>query len=158
MKSQKRTISPALYFIIISSWTNLIFLVVGVVLLSLVSIKLLSSTFLIIIFFLIWKGAIVGLAVRFSFNKAHNKEFLVKFTGSYLGRFFGLIIGAFWGGEIFKMLNQENTIGFIIGALAFYFTGRWIGPKVSVTIAGKVDKVFSLSETTQQEKTVEPKK
>ena len=131
MQNSKRTVSPFLYFILISSLTNFVFLLIGMVELALISVKLSGIGLLIIVFLLLWKGALVGFVSWFSHKKTNNKDFLVKFIGIYLGRLFGIIIGGFLGYEIADTLKQSNLIGFVIGALAFYFTGRWIGSKIS---------------------------
>jgi len=152
MQSSKRTISPLLYFIIISSLTNLTFLVAGIALLAFFSVKLSGFGLQIIIFLLLWKGGIVGLVAWSSNRKANNKEFLVKFIGIYLGRFFGIFIGGFVGVRISTIFKQADIIGFIIGALAFYFVGRWIGSKISAIIGEQLDKAFSIPETQEAEK------
>lgn len=147
MQSSKRTVSPFLYFILISSLTNLVFLLIGMVGLALFSVKLSGIGLLIIVFLLLWKGALVGFVSWFSHKKANNKDFLVKFIGIYLGRFFGIIIGGFLGYEVAETLKQSNLIGFVIGALAFYFAGRWIGSKISTLIGVQLDSVLSIPES-----------
>jgi len=146
VKSSKRTISPLLYFILISSFTNLAFLVFGIVLLALFAVKLSDIGLQIIIFLLFWKGGLVGFVSWYWHKRADNKDFLVKFIGIYLGRFFGIIIGGFIGYRIFDTLKQSNFIGLIVGALALYFAGRWVGSKVSIQIGKQLDKVFSIPE------------
>jgi hypothetical protein len=81
----------------------------------------------------------------------------VKFIGIYLGRFYGLLIGGFLGARIAGMFRQADIIGFMIGALAFYFAGRWVGSKTSITIGNLLDKVFSFTKADEQEKVVEAK-
>jgi len=157
MQSSKRTISPLLYFILISSLTNLTFLVAGIVLLAFFSVKLSGFGLQIIIFLLLWKGALVGFVSWFLHKKANNKDFLVKFIGMYLGRFFGIFIGGFVGAKISAIFKQADIIGFIIGALAFYFAGRWIGSKVSILMGQQLDKVFSIPETQEVEKIADTK-
>lgn len=147
MQSSKRTISPFWYFILISSLTNLVFLLVGIVTLAVFSVRLSSFGLQIIIFLLVWKGALVGFVSWFSHKKANNKDFLVKFIGIYLGRFFGIILGGFLGYEVADTLKQSSLIGFVIGALAFYFAGRWIGSKVSILIGSQLDRVLSIPES-----------
>ena len=146
MQSSKKTISPLLYFILISSLTNLAFLVIGIVLIALFSVDLSGIGLQIIIFLLLWKGGLVGFVSWYLHKKANNKDFLVKSIGIYLGRFFGIFIGGFLGYRIFDTLEQLDVIGFIVGALAFYFAGRWIGSKVSILIGKQLDKVFSIPE------------
>lgn len=147
MQNPKRTISPLLYFILISSLTNLVFLIIGMVGLALLSVKLSGLGLLIIIFLLVWKGALVGFVSWFSHKKANNKDFLVKFIGIYLGRFFGIVLGGFLGYEVADTLKLSNLIGFVIGALAFYFAGRWIGSKTSILIGAQLDKILSIPES-----------
>jgi len=157
MQNERKPISSLLYFILISSLTNLTFLVAGIALLALFSFQLTGFALQIIIFLLLWKGGLVGLVAWFSHKKAYNKEFLVKFVGIYLGRFFGIFVGGFLGARISNMLKQADIIGFIVGALAFYFAGRWIGSKVSVLIGEQLDKVFYISETPESEKIADVK-
>jgi hypothetical protein len=101
MQGSKRIISPLWYFILISSLTNLAFLIVGFVLLALFGVRLSSLGIQVIVFLLLWKGALVGFVSWFSHKKANNKDFLVKFIGIYLGRFFGILMGGFLGYKIF---------------------------------------------------------
>jgi hypothetical protein len=115
--------------------------------LALFSVKLSGIGLLIIVFLLLWKGALVGFVSWFSHKKANNKDFLVMFIGLYLGRFFGIIIGGFIGYEVADTLKQSNLIGFVIGALAFYFAGRWIGSKISTLIGAQLDKVLFIPES-----------
>jgi hypothetical protein len=157
MQSAKKTISPLLYFILISSLTNLVFLAVGIVLLALFSVKLSSFGLQIIMFLLLWKGVLVGFVAWFSHKRANNKDFLVTFIGIYLGRFFGLLIGGFVGAQIFEAINQSGIIGLIVGALALYFAGRWIGSKVSMQIGKQLERVFYVPGTQISEKIVDIK-
>lgn len=147
MQSSQKTISPFFYFILISSLTNLVFLLIGMVEFALFSVKLSGTGLLIIIFLLLWKGALVGFVSWFSHKKTNNKDFLVKFIGIYLGRFSGILIGGFLGYEIANTFKQSNFIGFVVGALAFYFLGRWIGSKISTLIGTQLDKVISIPES-----------
>ena len=146
MQSAKRRISPFLYFILLSSLTNLIFLLIGIGLLALCSVKLSGPVFPIVVFFLIWKGGLVGFVTWVSHKNANNKDFLVKFIGIYFGRFFGIFIGGILGYEFSDITKQLTIIGFIVGALIFYFAGRWVGSKVSVLVAAQLDKVFAIPE------------
>ena len=157
MQSSKRTISPLWYFILISSLTNLAFLLVGMVVLALFSVKLSGIGLYIIIFLLLWKGALVGFISWSSHKKANNKDFLVKFIGIYLGRFFGILIGGFLGYEIANTLKLSNLIGFVVGALVIYLAGRWIGSKISVLIGIQLDKAFSIPEPQVTEKVADAK-
>ena len=65
----------------------------------------------------------------------------------YLGRFFGLLIGGFLGARILNLFKQPEIIGIIVGALVFYFAGRWFGAKVSIQIGRQLDKVIFITET-----------
>jgi hypothetical protein len=151
MQSAKRTISPLLYFILIASLTNLVFLGLGMAVLAILSFDLSTFGLQILMFLLLWKGALVGFLSWFWHKRANNKDFLVKFIGIYLGRFFGIFIGGFLGGRIFNTLELSTLIGFIIGALAFYFAGRWIGSRVSTLIGQQLEKIFDLPETQKPE-------
>lgn len=150
MPDRSKEISSLWYFILISGLTNLMFLLAGIVL-NLISFQLNALAVKIIIFVLIWKGGIVGFVAWFSYKKMYNKEFLVKFIGIYLGRFFGIFVGGFLGVRVSKMLNRADLLGFIIGALVFYFAGRWIGSTVSTSIGKLLDKFFYISEKPQSE-------
>jgi hypothetical protein len=152
MQNKRKEISSLWYFILVSSLTNLTFLLAGVVLLALFSFQLSSFAAKIIIFLLLWKGGIVGFVTWFSHKKIYNKEFLVKFIGIYLGRFFGIFVGGFLGVRISNVLNQSDLIGFILGALIFYFAGRWLGSKVSTMIGEQLDKVFYIPELSPSER------
>jgi hypothetical protein len=143
----QRTISPLLYFILVSSLTNLTFLIAGIALLAPFSVNFSSAVLQIIIILLLWKGVLVGLVSWLIHKKANNKDFLVMFIGMYLGRFLGILIGGFLGARILNSYKQPEIFGIIVGALAVYFVGRWIGAKVSIQIGRQVDKVFYIKET-----------
>ena len=145
MLIQKRDISPTLYFIIISFLTDLLYIVVGAVIIIIISIRSWKTWAPIFSFFLLWKGVLVGIAVRLLYKDPDKKDYLIKFIGSYYGRFFGLIFGAYLGSLLFNTFEIESVIGFIIGALALFFLGGWKGSVVSNVIALKVDKILSFS-------------
>lgn len=146
MQQAKKTISPLVYFVILTSLINLIFILIGIAILAPLYIKLDHIAVIVIVILLLWKGVVVGYITWLFQKQSHNKEFAVKFIGLYYGRFFGIIIGGFWGGRIALILRQADIIGFLIGALALYFIGRWIGPKVSIAIDNLLDKVVSIPE------------
>jgi hypothetical protein len=151
MQTNKKTISPLLYYNIISILTTAVFLIVGIVSIILFSGKAVTNLVIIIaVFFLLWKGAIVAFGVRF-FSESQTRDFLVRFLGAYHGRFYGLILGALLGAGIAKLLNFETFAGSILGALPFYFLGRWVGTKVSSAIGGQLEKIFVIPEFHAQE-------
>jgi hypothetical protein len=152
MQNERKFISPLLYYLLLSGLTDLAFIVVGIFALALLPLKLANLAILIIIILLLWKGALVGFITWFFQKQSHNKELSVKFIGLYFGRFFGIIIGGFLGARIAEIFGQANIIGFIIGALALYFIGRWTGSKVSITIGKQLDKVVSIKEYQLQDK------
>jgi len=150
MESKKITVKPFLYYMLLSSLTNLAFMVVGLVALTLLSFSIKGEVVTIIGIVLLWKGALVGFITWAYHRQSHNKEFAVKFIGLYLGRFFGIFIGGFLGASIANLVTPRFVfLGFIIGALSFYFVGRWIGAKISFTISGQLDKVVSIIEIEQ---------
>ena len=158
MQSERKQISPLLYYILLSGLTGLTFVLVGVIAFILSSLKIIDNAILIVLtILLLWKGVLVGFLMWFFFRKFHNKEFAVKFIGRYHGRFFGLIIGGFLGLRIANVLGLEDIIFIVVGALALYFFGRGVGSEVSITISGQLDKLFSITETQQSQKVVEAK-
>jgi hypothetical protein len=146
MQEAKKTISPLVYFVILTSLINLIFIIIGIAILAPLYIKLDQIAVIVIVILLLCKGGVVGFITWLFQKQSHNKEFAVKFIGLYYGRFFGIFIGGFCGGRIALILRQADIIGFFIGALALYFIGRWIGPKVSIAIDNQLDKVVSIPE------------
>jgi hypothetical protein len=130
---------------------------VGIVLLVLFSIQLSGLGLQIIAFLLLWKGALVGFVAWFSHKRTNNRDFLVKFIGIYLGRFFGLFVGGFLGAQILDVFNQSEIIGVIIGALVFYFAGRWIGSRVSSQISKRLDTIVYIPETQEVRKSADVK-
>jgi len=133
---------------LLSSLTNLVFMVIGLIAITLFSLSIKGEVVSIIGIVLLWKGALVGFITWVYHRQSNNKEFAVKFIGFYLGRFFGIFIGAFLGVRIVALVGlRMEFVGFIIGALSFYFVGRWIGAKTSFTISGQLDKVVSIIET-----------
>jgi hypothetical protein len=158
VQNNRKEISTLLYYMLLSSLTSIVFIVAGLVLFALSSLRITDPIGIVIISaLLVWKGALVGFVTWSFHKKSHNQEFAVKFIGLYLGRFYGTFIGGFLGARIAGMFRQADIFGFIVGALAFYFAGRWIGSTTSVTISGLLDKVFSITKTEEQEKVVEAK-
>jgi hypothetical protein len=158
MQSERKQVSPLLYYTLLSGLTNLTFVVFGVVIFALSSLRIIDNIIVIVLTILVlWKGFLVGFLIWFFFKKTHNKEFGVKFIGHYLGRFFGIFIGGFLGLRIAHLVRLADITGIIVGALAFYFIGRWIGPKVSIAIGGQLDKLFSFADTPESQKVIEGK-
>jgi hypothetical protein len=136
MQNEKRTMSLLLYYLLVSSLTNLVFAAFGTTIFLLVSHASKFDTILIVIilFVLLQKSLIVGYVTHSAHKQGRfNKVSGTSFVGLYFGRFFGLIIGAFIGSQIAK------GIGAIIGALLFYFAGRWVGSKVGFFIGRLFD-------------------
>lgn len=157
MQTNKKTISPLLYYNIVSILTILVFLIIGIVAIIPFSVKAVDNLVVIIaVFFLLWKGAIVAFVTRF-FLKSQSMDFVVKFIGLYHGRFYGLILGALLGAGIAKLLNFETFAGSIVGALPFFFLGRWVGTKVSSAIGGQLEKIFVIPEFHAQENAFQPR-
>jgi hypothetical protein len=139
--------SLLLYYLLVSSLTNLVFVAFGTLIFYLVSP---SSKFdiiliVIILFVLLHKSLIVGYVT----NSAHkqgrfDKVSGTKFIGFYFGRFFGLIIGAFIGFQL------GSGIGAIAGALLFYFAGRWAGSKVGFFIGHLLDSNLPVANITEK--------
>lgn len=157
MQDTRRIISLRLYFIIISSVTNLTFIVVGIILLTLFSFQLTSPLIIFLIIFLLWKGVVVGLISWFTNKYSTNKEFLVKFIGRYLGSFFGMFLGSFAGANVINIFKLPLLLGVFTGGFAFYFAGRWVGPKVSGMIGNQLGKTFSIPEPPPVERIVNEK-
>jgi hypothetical protein len=147
MHNEKRTISPLLYYLLTAGLTNLIFVVVGAVVVVLLSPTLKLDTILVgvIIFVLLQKSLIVGY-VTYSFHKQgrFDKVSGTRVIGFYFGRLFGLLIGAFIGSKI------GGGIGALIGAIAFYFLGRWIGFKVGFVVGRLLDKNLPVADLSEK--------
>jgi predicted MFS family arabinose efflux permease len=148
MQNERKAIAPFLYYTIVSSLTSLVFIVVGLFVFTLLSYRITNAfAITVILVLLLWKDVIVAGFMTWSFHKySDNKDFAVKYIGLYLGHFYGIFIGGFLGARIANLLGLADIIGFMIGALALYFIGRWIGSRVSITIGDQVDKVVSLKE------------
>jgi hypothetical protein len=147
LKNKKRTLSLLIYYFLDASLTNLVFVLVGASVFILVSHSLKLDTILIVIVFfaLLLKSLLVGFITYFAQKKSlFDKESGTKFIGFYFGRFFSLIIGGFLGFEI------AQGIGAIIGAVSFYFIGRWLGPKVSFLICHLLDSNFSIADISEK--------
>ena len=157
MQNERITISPLLYYTLTSSLTTLVFIAAGIFALALFSVDLTNPAVIIVTIVLLGKGVPVGFVTWFWYKRSHNKELAVKFIGFYLGRFFGLIFGGFLGARIADMFRQAEIIGILAGALALYFTGRWIGSGLSATVSGQLDKVFALLGTQEPERSEEAK-
>ena len=100
MQTNKKAISPLLYYNIVSILTTVVFLITGIFSIILFSVKAVDNLVIIIaVFFLLWKGAIVAFVTRF-FLKSQSKDFVVRFIGNYHGRFYGMILGGFLGAVV----------------------------------------------------------
>jgi hypothetical protein len=156
MQNERKAIAPFLYYTIVSSLTSLVFIVVGLFVFTLLSYRITNAfAITVILVLLLWKDVIVAGFMTWSFHKySDNKDFAVKYIGLYLGHFYGIFIGGFLGARIANLLGLADIIGFMIGALALYFIGRWIGSRVSITIGDQVDKVVSLKEYQLKDKVV----
>ncbi len=145
MQNEKRKLSLLLYYSLTSSLTNLFFVAFGAIVFTLFPSSLLSSKFdvitiILILSILLPKSLVVGYGTNFAHKLTRfDKVSGTKFIGFYYGRFFGLCIGAFLGFEIAKI------IGIIIGAISFYFAGRWIGPKIGFFIGHLIDRNLSVA-------------
>jgi uncharacterized membrane protein YdjX (TVP38/TMEM64 family) len=142
MQSEKRTISLLSYYLLVSSLTNLVCLVITVVLLSLLPPieKFDKVTIIIAAIFLFIKGLLVGLVIHYYPNQLkYDQVFRTNFIGFYWGRLYGLILGAFLGAAVW------NWLGAIIGALSLYFIGRWLGPMTSRQIGNLLELAWPIS-------------
>ena len=93
--------SLLLYYLLVSSLTNLAFSAFGTIIFLLVSQTSKIDTILIVIilFVLLQKSLIVGYVTHLAHKQARfDKVSGTRFIGIYFGRFFGLIIGAFGTG------------------------------------------------------------
>jgi hypothetical protein len=144
MQSQKRMISPLLYYLLTAGLTNLVFVVVGatVFFMSSPTLKIDPVLIGVIIFVLLQKSLIVGY-VMYSFHKQgkFDKVSGTRVVGFYFGRLFGLLIGAFIGSKI------ARGIGALIGAIVFYFLGRWVGFKVGFVVGRLLDRSLLVAHT-----------
>jgi len=146
MHNEKPVISPYLYFLLLSSLTNLGYILAGLIVIALFAVQLSNPLAIIILILIIYKSLLEGFLTGFLYKRTYKKDHLVKFIGLYFGRFFGLFVGGLLGYKTANLLNLSVIIAPIVGALAFYFAGRWIGPKVSTWIGHQVDKKFSVKE------------
>lgn len=136
MQTDKKTISPLLYFILVSTILNLIFVSTGTLILIVTNI-IDTAGVLIIAFIFLLKGPLAGLYTKL-FAKGWKKELILKFLGIYHSRIISFFAGVAIGFHIAK------GPGAIVGAILFYFLGRWIGPKLSVKIAYQLEKIFQV--------------
>jgi hypothetical protein len=161
MQSERKQISPLLYYILLSGLTDLVFFVVGVAVVSIPSLIIIDNPAVVILaILLLWKGIIVGFITWIYLKISGKKEFPVKFIGNYFGRFFGLFIGGFLGWRIANLLglaDNISTIAACLGAIVLYFTGRRIGSSVSAAISVQLDKLFSISEAPTAKEVIKAK-
>lgn len=148
MQNEKRTMSLLLYYLLVSSLANFVFVAVGAMIFFLVSQswKFDSILIIVILFFLLQKSFVVGFGTYWAHKQGRfDKVSGTRFVGFYYGRFFGLIIGAFIGSQIAK------GIGAIIGALTLYFAGRWIGSKVGFLIGHILDSNLPVADIQEKD-------
>jgi hypothetical protein len=159
MQNEKPVISPFLYYLLLSSLTNLPFILTGLILLSCFYLSIMNSIGIIIlvIFLMLYKTVIPSFVSSRMYKKTDKREFLVKFIGLNLGGFYGMFIGGFLGLELAGLLKFPGILGLIVGALVFYFAGRWIGPIMSSWFGLQVDKVVAIKEIPAARRVTRPK-
>ena len=140
-KKAKKLTSPFLFYFSITVLTNLVFLAI-VSSLSLIlfhTIKVKSIIIYGLLIFLLFRIVIVSwmISKRFSVGQISNSRFI----GIYFGRYFGLLIGGMLGYKI------ASGVWMLVGALAFYFVGRWIGSHVGHSINSLVERYYSIPDT-----------
>jgi hypothetical protein len=143
----KRNISPVLYYIFVSLGTYLTFLLVVVVLavagFALFSIPFRGHAVVWGVFLLIWSSVVAVIPAWFWSKKTLQKEKLISLIGMYLGLIYGTVGGGILGARISNSLILVDSIGFTIGAMGFYYIGRWVGPKLSSFFDSQLNRVFS---------------
>jgi len=146
MPNQNRTIPLSIYYLLVSSLTTLVFTAIATLVFLRLSpeTKVDTSTFVIILGFLLFKSAI-GAYVVHSFHKQgrFNKASATRFLGFYYGRLYGVVLGAVIGGHV------ASVVGFIIGGVLFYFAGRWLGAEFSFLIGRLLDRDLPAADKTE---------
>ena len=152
MQNKKRTILLLFYYLLVSGLTNLVYVVLAVIILGYLPPiwKVDTNLIIILFFFLLEKSLIIGSITYWAqkhsrFDKASG----TKYLGGYYGRFFGLFIGVFKGVSIARGAHKAEGISVVIGiftVFTFYFTGRWIGPKVGLLISHLVDNYLPIQD------------
>ncbi|MBN2501218.1 MAG: hypothetical protein JXB38_10600 [Anaerolineales bacterium] len=138
MQTEKRTMAPWVFYTLVSTITSAVFGLIGLLGLLLAGILSVLAAMILAIMYL-FLGIIIGLGIG-AFAKRLTKEMKVKGFGLFQGRLAGLFVGGMVGGEI------ANCIGAVLGALAFYFLGRWMGPKVSCAVANWIERSYIVPE------------
>jgi len=138
MTLEKRTISPIIFYTLISIITAVVFVSLTISTLLLTDFLNDTATYIIAVLFL-FKSLVTGLYMT-TFGKYSGKEILLKVIGMRNGQMLGFIIGAAIGSIIWK------GYGTIIGGLLFYFLGRWVGIKISFFTADLLERVFQIPE------------
>jgi hypothetical protein len=143
MINSKKTIPIFLYNLLVVGLTNVIFGVAAIALLILLigtkldSIAWAISIPIILIYILgitlaIWLWQSVFLL---------DKASVPRVIGIFFGRRWGLVIGGILGAI------TANGIGIILGAVIFYFAGRWIGSRIGVLIGARLDRIFIVADS-----------
>jgi len=143
MSIEKKPISPLIYYSIVSTLTSVLFVSVSTLAFILTNF---FNNFVIIIIAVVFllKGPLVGLYLT-AYAKRSTKETTLKVLGMYHGRIICFIAGVAIGSSL------ANGIGAIVGALLFYFLGRWLGPVISIGIANQIEKNFQIPEKQEAE-------
>jgi hypothetical protein len=149
VQQNKTLVAPLSYYLLAAGVTNLAFALVGAIIYISVSPLLKVDPILIgiIIFILLQKSLIVG-GVTYWLQKQSIPTTIsgARVIGYYFGRLYGFLIGAFLGSKI------AGWIGAIVGAIALYFVGRWIGFKVGAAISRLLDDRFLSAKTLEGQK------
>lgn len=140
MQTEKRTMSPLVFYMLVSTITSAIFVLPVSLVFLLVNTGDNLTVILIAAVFL-FRGPMVGIATIFA--KQFSREIHLKAIGVNHARLVGFLVGAILGGVIAKL------IGGIVGALLFYFLGHWIGPKVSYAVADWIERYYDVPEIPQ---------
>lgn len=135
----KKPLSLFFNYLLVNVMTNITFIAVGLIAYWLLPGQVWPSEILILIvaFFLLVKAG----TISFVLWQVHKQARLSKAAGThiigfYYGRFYGLVTGAVLGRAI------AGEIGMVVGTVAFFLAGSWIGPSTGRLFGGLVDRAF----------------
>ena len=136
MQTEKRTMAAWVFYTLVSAITAVIFVLPASLVFFAVHFWDNAAVTIFAILFLL-KSPVMGWGVGV-FIKRFTKEMKLRGLGWYHARLVGFLVGAALGNEI------ANGIGAILGALIFYFLGRWAGPKVSYAVAAWIERYYKV--------------
>jgi hypothetical protein len=149
MKQPTRYLPRPLYYLLITTITELI-LVSGAVIILLPTGFLRQLPLGVLGFLLVYKTIIATIVlIVIAHNRWQENSVIVKGGGLLLGHVVGLLLGGILGGR------YGGVFWAIVGIISLYLIVGRIGAKISSAVGNQLDRLFSLTETTDADSPIQ---